>query len=65
MGSGSDPSRVLPGKKMAGHMGSEQVTVLNLDVVKVDAELGVILVRGAVPGSRGNLIYVRNSVKNV
>jgi large subunit ribosomal protein L3 len=64
MGSGSDPSRVLPGKKMAGHMGSEKVTVLNLDVVKTDAELGVILVRGAVPGSRGSLVYVRNTVKN-
>jgi large subunit ribosomal protein L3 len=64
MGSGTDPSRVLPGKKMAGHMGDEQVTILNLDVVKADAELGVILVRGAVPGSRGNLVYVRNSVKN-
>jgi large subunit ribosomal protein L3 len=49
---------------MAGHMGSEQVTVLNLDVVKTDAELGVILVRGAVPGSRGNIVYLRNSVKN-
>ncbi|MCL2004079.1 MAG: 50S ribosomal protein L3 [Oscillospiraceae bacterium] len=64
MGSGSDPSRVLPGKKMAGHMGSEQTTVLNLVVVKTDAELGVILVRGAVPGSRGSLVYIRNSVKN-
>jgi large subunit ribosomal protein L3 len=64
MGSGSDPSRVMPGKKMAGHMGSEQVTVLNLDVVKADAELGVILVKGAVPGSRGSVVYIRNSVKN-
>ncbi|MDR0326166.1 MAG: 50S ribosomal protein L3 [Oscillospiraceae bacterium] len=63
-GSGSDPSRVFPGKKMAGHMGSEQVTVLNLDVVKTDAELGIIAVRGAVPGPRGGLVYIRNSVKN-
>ncbi|MDR1668512.1 MAG: 50S ribosomal protein L3 [Oscillospiraceae bacterium] len=65
MGSATDSSRVFPGKKMAGHMGSEQVTVLNLDVVKADAELGVIAVRGAVPGPRGGLVYLRNSVKNV
>ena len=65
MGSGSDPSRVLPGKKQAGHMGSEQVTVLNLDVVRADAELGIIAVRGAVPGPRGGLVTVRNSVKNM
>jgi large subunit ribosomal protein L3 len=64
MGSGSDPSRVLPGKKQAGHMGSEQVTVLNLSVVKTDAELGLILIRGAVPGSRGSVVYIRNAVKN-
>ncbi len=64
MGSATDSSRVFPGKKMAGHMGNEQVTVLNLDVVKADAELGVIAVRGAVPGSRGGLVYLRNSVKN-
>lgn len=65
MGSATDSSRVFPGKKMAGHMGAEQVTVLNLDVIKVDAELGVIAVRGAVPGPRGGLVYLRNSVKNV
>ena len=65
MGANSDPSRVMPGKKMPGHMGAEQVTVLNLDVVKVDATLGVIAVRGAIPGPRGGLVYVRNSVKNV
>jgi large subunit ribosomal protein L3 len=63
-GSGTDPSRVMPGKDMAGHMGSEQVTVLNLDVVKADAELGIIAIRGAVPGPRGGLVYVRNAVKN-
>jgi len=63
-GSGTDPSRVMPGKDMAGHMGSEQVTILNLDVVKADAELGIIAIRGAVPGPRGGLVYVRNAVKN-
>jgi large subunit ribosomal protein L3 len=65
MGANSDPSRVFPGKKMAGHMGSERVTVLNLDVVKVDGELGVIAVRGAVPGPKGNIITIRDSVINV
>lgn len=64
MGANSDPSRVLPGKHMPGHMGAEQVTILNLDVVKVDTELGVIAVRGAVPGPRGGIVYLRNSVKN-
>ncbi len=64
MGANSDPSRVMPGKKMAGHMGDEQVTILNLDVVKVDVELGVIAVRGAVPGPRGGLVTIRNSVIN-
>jgi len=64
MGAASDPSRVFPGKKMAGHMGAERVTTLNLDVVKVDTEHHVIAVRGAVPGARGGLVYIRNSVKN-
>lgn len=65
MGANSDPSRIFPGKKMAGHMGNEQVTILNLDVVKVDAELGIIAVRGAVPGPRGGIVTIRNSVINV
>ena len=49
----------------AGHMGDEQVTVLNLDVVKVDNELGIIAVRGAIPGPKGGIVYLRNSVINV
>lgn len=65
MGSGTDPSRIFKGKIMPGHMGNEQVTVLNLDVVKVDAELGIIAVRGAIPGPKGGIVIVRNSVKNV
>ena len=65
MGSGTDPSRIFKGKIGAGHMGAEQVTVLNLDVIKVDAELGIIAVRGAIPGAKGGLVYVRNSVINV
>ena len=65
MGSSTDPSRVWKGKVGAGHMGAEQVTVLNLDVIKVDAELGVIAVKGAIPGPKGSVVYVRNSVINV
>jgi len=64
MGANTDPSRVLPGKKMAGHLGSEQVTVQNLDVVKVDAELNMIAIRGAVPGPKGGIVFIKNTVKN-
>ena len=63
MGSASDPSKVFKGKKMAGHMGHEQVTVQNLDVVKVDPELNMIVVRGAIPGPKGGIVYLKNSVK--
>lgn len=65
MGSGTDPSRIFKGKIGAGHMGHEQVTVLNLDVVSVDPELGLIAVCGAVPGPKGGIVYLRNSVINV
>ena len=65
MGSSTDPSRIFKGKIGAGHMGAEQVTVLNLDVVKVDSELGIIAVKGAIPGPKGSVVYVRNSVINV
>lgn len=64
MGSNTDPSRIFPGKIGAGHMGAEQVTVLNLDVVKVDPELNMIAVRGAIPGPKGGVVYLRNTVKN-
>ena len=63
MGSGTDPARIFKGKIGAGHMGAEQVTVQNLDVVKVDAELNMIVVRGAVPGPKGGLVYIKNTVK--
>ena len=56
MGSSADPSRIMPGKKQAGHMGVEQVTVQNLDVVKVDADLNLIAIRGAVPGPKGSIV---------
>lgn len=63
MGPISSPSRVMPGKNLPGHYGVEQVTVLNLSVVKVDKELGVILVKGAVPGAKNSIVYIRNAVK--
>ena len=65
MGSSTDPSRIFKGKIGAGQMGNEQVTVLNLDVVKVDSELGIIAVRGAIPGPKGGVVFLRNSVINV
>ena len=63
MGSSTDPSRIFPGKKQAGHMGVDQVTVQNLDVVKVDAELNLIAVRGAIPGPKGSIVYIKDTVK--
>ena len=65
LGSSTDPSRIFKGRDGAGHMGSDQVTVLNLDVVKVDPELNVIAVRGAIPGAKGSVVFLRNSVINV
>jgi large subunit ribosomal protein L3 len=65
MGSGTDPSRIFKGKIGAGHMGHEQVTVMNLDVVQVDSELNLIAVRGAIPGPKGGVVILRNSVINV
>ena len=65
MGSSTDPSRIFPGKKQAGHMGVDQITVQNLDIVKVDAELNMIAIRGAIPGPKGGIVSVRSSVINV
>ena len=64
MGSGTDPSRIFKGKIGAGHMGAEQVTVQNLDVVKVDAALNMIAVRGAIPGPKGGIVFLKDTVKN-
>ena len=64
MGSGASPSRIFPGKMGAGHMGAERVTIQNLDVVKVDPELNMIVVRGAIPGPRGGVVYLKDTVKN-
>lgn len=63
MGACSDPGRVMKGKKLPGHMGVDRVTVQNLEVVKVNAEENIILVKGAVPGAKGGLITIKNSVK--
>ena len=63
MGACSTPSRVMKNKKLAGHLGVEQVTVQNLEIVKVDAEQNIILVKGAVPGPKGGVLTIRNTVK--
>jgi large subunit ribosomal protein L3 len=63
IGASSTPSRVFKGMRMAGRMGGERVTVLNLHVHSVDADKGLILVKGAVPGARGRIVFVRNAVK--
>ena len=65
MGSGTDPSRIFKGKIGAGQMGNEQVTIMNLDVVKVDPELNLIAVRGAIPGPKGGVVTVRSTAKTV
>ena len=65
MGPSADPARIMPGKKQAGHMGVDQVTVENLDIVKVDAELNLIAIRGAVPGPKGGIVYIKNTAKVV
>lgn len=63
MGGASFPGKVFKGKKLPGHMGAEQVTVQNLEVVKIDAENNLILVKGAVPGPKKTIVTIKNSVK--
>ncbi|VXC58470.1 ribosomal protein L3 (BL3) [Arthrobacter sp. 9V] len=63
IGASSTPSRVFKGMRMAGRMGGDRVTVLNLTVHAVDAEKGLLLVKGAVPGARGRSVFVRTAVK--
>ena len=65
LGATSSPGRVFKGKKMPGHMGHEKVTVQNLDIVKVDAERNLLLIKGSVPGAKGGLLTIRNSVKSI
>jgi len=63
MGQSQDPGRVLPGKKMAGRMGGSRVTVQNVPIIKVDAELGVILVKGPIPGPDKAFVMVQDAIK--
>ena len=63
MGAVSSPSRVFPGKRLAGHMGAVRVTVQNLTVVKVDAENNLIAIKGAIPGPKGAVVTIHDSVK--
>ena len=63
MGACSSPSRIYKGKGMAGHMGAEKVTVQNLEIVKVDSENNLIAVKGAIPGAKGGIVVITDSVK--
>ncbi len=63
MGACSTPSRVMKGKRLAGHLGVEKVTVQNLSIVKIDAEKNILAIRGAIPGPKGGLVIIKNSVK--
>lgn len=65
MNANTDPSRIFKGKIGAGHLGDEQITVMNLDVVKVDSELNIIAVRGAIPGAKGSVVYLRSTAKTI
>ena len=64
MGSTSTPGRVFKGKNLPGHMGMETVTIQNLEVVRVDLDKNIILVKGSVPGNKGAILKIRNSVKS-
>ncbi|MDD3394899.1 MAG: 50S ribosomal protein L3 [Clostridia bacterium] len=63
MGSSATPSRVKKGKRMPGHMGCENVTIQNLEIVRADAEKNLILIKGAVPGAKGSILVIKDSVK--
>ncbi|WP_416197341.1 MAG: 50S ribosomal protein L3 [Sporanaerobacter sp.] len=63
MAAASYPGRVFKGKKMSGHMGNQRVTVENLEIVRVDAEKNLLLIKGAVPGPKGGLLTIKESVK--
>ena len=64
MGSNTSPARVFKGKKLPGHMGVDSVTIQNLDVVKVDTDRNLLLIKGAVPGPKGGLLVVKETVKS-
>lgn len=63
MGSSADPSHVFKNKKMAGQYGNERVTIQNLEIAKVDVERNLLLIKGAIPGANGNLVFVKSAVK--
>jgi large subunit ribosomal protein L3 len=63
MGAISDPGRVMKNKKMAGQYGNEKVTTLNLEIVKIDAANNLLAIKGAIPGARGGIVFIRNTVK--
>ena len=63
IGACSSPSRVFKGRKMAGHLGTDRVTVQNLDIVKIDAENNIIAIKGAIPGPKGGVVVITDSVK--
>jgi len=65
LGANSDPSRIMKNKKMAGQYGNEQVTVMNLEVVKVDKDKNLIAVKGAVPGPKGSIVFIKNTAKTI
>ena len=58
-----DPGKVFKGKKMAGHLGDENVTIQNLQIVEVNAEKGIVIVSGNVPGSKGKYVLIKDAVK--
>ena len=64
-GAASDPSRVFKGKKMPGHMGSKKITIQNLEIVRVDAENNLLLVKGSVPGPKKSLVTIKHTVKSI
>lgn len=64
MSANTNPARVFKGKKLPGHMGMENITVQNLEVVRVDADRNLILIKGAVPGPKGGLLVIKNTVKS-
>ena len=63
IGMAQDPGRVFPGKRMSGHLGAVKITTQNLEIVRVDATKNLILIKGAVPGSKGGDVLVRAAVK--
>ena len=64
-GAASDPSQVFKGKKMPGHMGAKKITIQNLEIVRVDVENNLLLVKGAVPGPKKSLVTIKEAVKSI